>query len=72
MSGTFDILENSDYELDLDSNPLDIENGEASEGSVTLNTEDDHFITGTFFATLSNESGDTVALMNGEFKAFAL
>jgi len=72
VPGTYDINKNGDYELDLDSNPLNIDNGEATQGSVTLSTVSSDFITGTFIAVLTNESGETVTLTDGEFKAFGL
>ena len=70
--GTYEIFENGDYELALDSKLLNILNGEASEGTLTLDSVNEHFIRGTFSAVVSNDSGDTVTLTNGEFKAFGL
>lgn len=75
-TGTFDFtgdfFDEGDYKLRLESNPLNVDTEWATGGSVTLDSVDSDFITGTFTATLVNEDGETINLENGEFKAFGI
>lgn len=74
-TGTFqftgDYFEDGDYKLNLYSNPLNVDDGWATSGSVTISSINSEYVIGTFTGTVS-DGVQTITITNGEFKVYNL
>jgi hypothetical protein len=71
FSFTGDYFDEGDYKLNIYSNPLNLDDAWASSGSVTINSVNSEYVTGTFSGTVT-DGVHTVTITNGSFKVYAL
>jgi hypothetical protein len=64
-----DIFQDGDYKLNLESNPLNITDEWAVSGDLTIDTVTGTTISGTFTATIFDDDGNSLSMVNGEFDA---
>lgn len=73
QTGTYsfsgDPFQDGDYKLNLESNPLNITDEWAVSGDITIETVNADVIAGTFTATIFDDDGNSVNMVNGEFDA---
>ncbi|MFN3755780.1 MAG: hypothetical protein ACK4RM_02380 [Flavobacterium sp.] len=60
----------ANHKIIFSSNPLGFDNNAATNGSLNITSTSGEFVKGVFSVTVTNSSGNTIILSDGEFKGF--
>ncbi|WP_375587716.1 hypothetical protein [Flagellimonas aurea] len=61
-----------DYKVSFTSEPMGFDFDFAQSGNINVTSVSDDYVEGTFTATITSESDETINLVNGEFKAMPI